>query len=101
MNKKTSPLTAVVKKVLLSGLVVEVEGEDGFVPRRELDWNDLWIDPTAHFKTGQEILVVVIETSEGDGARFSRKLAINDPWADKVEKYGYQRKAGQPVNSIS
>lgn len=95
MNKKNSPLTAVVKKVLLSGLVVEVEGEDGFVPRRELDWNDLRIDPTAHFKTGQEILVVVIETSEGDGARFSRKLAINDPWVDKVEKYEAELKANR------
>ena len=95
MNKKTSPLSAVVKKVLLSGLVVEVEGEDGFVPRRELDWNDPRIDPTAHFKTGQEIPVVVIETSEGDGAHFSRKLAINDPWVDKVEKYEAELKANR------
>ncbi len=95
MNKKTGPLTAVVKKVLLSGLVVEVEGEYGFVPRRELDWNDPRIDPTAHFKTGQEILVVVIETSEGDGTRFSRKLAINDPWADKVEKYEAKLRANR------
>ena len=95
MNKKTGPLTAVVKKVLLSGLVVEVEGEDGFIPRRELDWNDLRIDPTAHFNTGQKIPVVVIKTSEGDGARFSRKLAINDPWADKVEKYEAELKANR------
>ena len=95
MNKKTSTLNAVVKKVLLSGLVVEVEGKQGFLPRRELDWKDLRIDPTAHFKTGQEISVVVIETSEGDGARFSRKLAINDPWADKVEKYEAELKANR------
>ena len=95
MNKKTSPLTAVVKKILLSGLVVEVEGEYGFVPRKELDWNDPRIDPTAHFKTGQEIPVVVIETSEGDGPRFSRKLAINDPWADKVEKYEAELRANR------
>lgn len=95
MNKKTGPLTAVVKKVLLNGLVVEVEGEYGFVPRRELDWNDLRIDPTAHFKTGQEILVVVIETSEGDGTRFSRKLATYDPWAEKVEEYEAKLKANR------
>ncbi|MFH0826234.1 MAG: ATP-binding protein [Pseudomonadota bacterium] len=80
-------MKATVRAVLQSGLVIELEGRKGFVPKRELFWKDWGIKPADHYEPGREIEVVPYGAPVGDEPRFSVKRANNDPWKQDAAKY--------------
>jgi signal transduction histidine kinase/DNA-binding NarL/FixJ family response regulator len=87
-------LKATIKRISQGGLVVEVEGKEGFVPRRELSWEDPNMNPIEVYNVGEELDVVQYESVEFGKSRFSVKRAVYDPWARSRERYSNQVKRG-------
>ncbi|MFH1115151.1 MAG: ATP-binding protein [Pseudomonadota bacterium] len=80
-------MKATVRAVLQSGLVIELEGRKGFVPKRELSWEDWGIKPSDHYEPDKEIEVVPYGAPVGDEPRYSVKRASYDPWNHHKTKY--------------
>ena len=84
-----------------SGLGVKVEGKPGFVPRRELSWDDRYLNPSENFRIGQPINVVDVGVSQSGLRLFSLKRAEHDPWkihaptlVERINKGRYPIKRG-------
>lgn len=80
-------MKAIIKKIYRGGLIVDVGGKEGRIPRRELNWNDPYFNPVGNFKENDIIEVVPYETFESDQKQFSLKRADYDPWKSHHQKY--------------
>lgn len=87
-----------VIKVHSSGLTVRLpDGQDGFIPRKELSWSHANSRPHAQFQEGQQITVVPLPQS-GTANRpvLSVKQTIPDPWERAKHSYS----VGQDVLGV-
>lgn len=75
-------LTRKVVKLTASGAFVELdEGMDGFLPAEELSWTKKVRNPGSELQVGQEIEVIIIESSpENHSVRLSVRRLSDDPW---------------------
>ncbi len=85
--KNEGALVATIKKVHPGGLVVMVECEEGFVPRRELSWENPNLDPLEAYSSGQQVNVVSYKSSEPGKLRFSAKRVYHNPWKQNSGMY--------------
>ncbi|AHC15163.1 30S ribosomal protein S1 [Salinispira pacifica] len=82
-------LKRVVKKITATGAFVELEeGIDGFLHVDDLSWTKKYKNPGAVLKEGEEVDVMVIESSaENHNIRLGIKQLEDDPWTDLKGKY--------------
>jgi len=76
-NLKDKVISAKVTKVKPSGLVIDVNGISGFVPRDEIFYRK--IDHKKYFDEGDEIEVILIDP---DRRVFSIKKVLPNPWEE-------------------
>ncbi|NPA11648.1 MAG: S1 RNA-binding domain-containing protein [Epsilonproteobacteria bacterium] len=79
-NIKDKIVPAKVVKIKPTGLVIDVDGISGFVPKEEIFYKR--IDHRKYFEEGDEIEVVLIDENR---RVFSIKKALPNPW-DEVQK---------------
>lgn len=82
-------LKRVVKKITATGAFVELEeGIDGFLHVDDLSWTKKYKNPGAVLKEGEEVDVMVIESSaENHNIRLGIKQLEDDPWTDLKGTY--------------
>jgi len=80
LKYKDKIVNAKVKKIKPTGLVIDVDGVAGFVPKEEIFYKR--IDHTNYFEEGDEIEVVLIDENR---RIFSIKKALPNPW-EEVKK---------------
>jgi len=77
---KDKKVTAVVTKIKKNGLVIDVDGISGFVPKEEIFYKK--IDPRKYFEVGDEVEVILIDENR---RIFSIKRLLDNPW-EEVKK---------------
>jgi len=74
---KDKKVTAIVTKIKKNGLVIDVDGISGFVPKEEIFYKK--IDPRKYFEVGDEIEVILIDENR---RIFSIKRLLDNPWEE-------------------
>ena len=78
-SMKDKKLKAIVKKIKPNGLVIEIDGISGFVPKEEIFFKK--INHTKYFEEGDEVDVVLVDENR---RIFSIKKTLPNPW-DEVK----------------
>ena len=79
-----------VVSVIRAGIFVDLFGAECYIPLRELSYQR-WVDATAHYQSGQRVLVRVLEVDRSDRSRLrvsaSVKQAGENPYEKALKKY--------------
>lgn len=79
-----------VVSVIRAGIFVDLFGAECYIPLRELSYQR-WVDATAHYQSGQRVLVKVLEVDRSDRNRLqvsaSVKQAGENPYEKALKKY--------------
>ena len=89
LNKRLGAEARVVS-VIRAGIFVDLFGAECYIPLRELSYQR-WVDATAHYQSGQRVLVRVLEVDRSDRSRLrvsaSVKQAGENPYEKALKKY--------------
>ena len=89
LNKRLGAEARVVS-VIRAGIFVDLFGAECCIPLRELSYQR-WVDATAHYQSGQRVLVRVLEVDRSDRSRLrvsaSVKQAGENPYEKALKKY--------------
>ena len=89
LNKRLGAEARVVS-VIRAGIFVDLFGAECYIPLRELSYQR-WVDATAHYQSGQRVLVRVMEVDRSDRSRLrvsaSVKQAGENPYEKALKKY--------------
>lgn len=79
-----------VVSVIRAGIFVDLFGAECYIPLRELSYQR-WVDATAHYQSGQRVLVRVLEVDRSDRSQLrvsaSVKQAGENPYEKALKKY--------------
>ena len=81
-------ITATVTKIISNGAIAQVEDQQvrAFIPVSEIDWQPVE-NPADFIKENESYETQVISLRDGE-LKLSIKALKQDPWMDKIEKYG-------------
>jgi small subunit ribosomal protein S1 len=81
-------ITATVTKIISNGAIAQVDDQQirAFIPVSEIDWQPVE-NPADFIKENESYETQVISLRDGE-LKLSIKALKQDPWMDKIEKYG-------------
>ncbi|MEN3026175.1 MAG: S1 RNA-binding domain-containing protein [Chlorobiota bacterium] len=98
-----SRVRGIVRRVLPRAAVVQIEpGIDGIVPVEELSWTHRVAHPAYVFSAGQEVELVVVESSATQKRLvLSLRRTQPDPWEGAVQRYPVGSRVRATVRRLS
>jgi len=81
-------ITATITKIISNGAIAQVDDQQvrAFIPVSEIDWQPVE-NPADFIKENEQYETQVISLRDGE-LKLSIKALKQDPWMDKIEKYG-------------
>jgi small subunit ribosomal protein S1 len=81
-------ITATVTKIISNGAIAQVDDQQvrAFIPVSEIDWQPVE-NPADFIKENEQYETQIISLRDGE-LKLSIKALKQDPWMDKIEKYG-------------
>jgi hypothetical protein len=88
-GQQRTKVKAEITAVFNNGMLAEVDGQKGFIRRRNISWSDPFIDPAIRYSQGDLVDAVVLGTDpkHENQLSLSIKHAVCDPWELFLPRY--------------